>query len=212
MADVIKDCLVYNDKETRFSISEFKAGITVEILEDYSETNYFVRDNLTGIKGWVCASSLLLPPDKPTDKSQISKHEIEGYINIKGISSDTNHLIFTDINRQITHILTGKQYNWKLERSFSCASGKNSSPTTRGIYKICDRGEWFYSERLESGGKYWMRFNGNYLFHSVSMNKNMEIIDGRIGERISNGCIRLEVENIKWIYENVPDGSTVYIV
>jgi len=29
--------------------------------------------------------------------------------------------------------------------------------------------------------------------------------------RISDGCIRLAKENAKWIYDNVPKGSTIYI-
>ena len=37
------------------------------------------------------------------------------------------------------------------------------------------------------------------------------IIDDRLGEALSHGCIRLAPENAKWIYDNILDGTTVVI-
>ena len=37
------------------------------------------------------------------------------------------------------------------------------------------------------------------------------IKDARLGEELSHGCIRLETNNAKWIYENILDTTTVII-
>ena len=49
------------------------------------------------------------------------------------------------------------------------------------------------------------------LFHSIIYNLDGSIRDGRLGMKLSDGCIRLAKVNAKWIYDNVPAGSTVYI-
>jgi lipoprotein-anchoring transpeptidase ErfK/SrfK len=37
------------------------------------------------------------------------------------------------------------------------------------------------------------------------------ITDGRLGIRASHGCIRLDINNAKYIYENIPQGTKVII-
>jgi lipoprotein-anchoring transpeptidase ErfK/SrfK len=43
------------------------------------------------------------------------------------------------------------------------------------------------------------------------MDKNQNITDNTLGEKSSNGCVRLAVEDAKWMYENVENGSDVFI-
>lgn len=38
-----------------------------------------------------------------------------------------------------------------------------------------------------------------------------KVKDGRLGMRLSHGCVRLAIENAKWIYDNIPSGTTVII-
>ena len=49
------------------------------------------------------------------------------------------------------------------------------------------------------------------LFHSIIYNLDGSIRDGRLGMKLPDGCIRLAKVNAKWIYDNVPAGSTLYI-
>ena len=106
------------------------------------------------------------------------------------------------------------EQNWSLLRSFDCSTGKNISPTTRGTFTVTDRGSWFYSERLASGAAHWLRFNEQYLFHSIPMDRHKSIIDGEdiVGEKRSSGCIRLMPEDAKWLYDNIPYGTTAIII
>ena len=37
------------------------------------------------------------------------------------------------------------------------------------------------------------------------------VTDGTMGRPASHGCVRLQLANAKWIYNNVPRGSKVYV-
>ncbi|MBQ9593784.1 MAG: L,D-transpeptidase family protein, partial [Lachnospiraceae bacterium] len=57
---------------------------------------------------------------------------------------------------------------------------------------------------------YWVSFYRDYRFHSVLYDKNDgRLRDGRLGRNLSLGCVRLAIENAKWIYDNVPERSKV---
>ncbi|RNL09798.1 hypothetical protein DMP11_08010 [Parvibacter caecicola] len=60
---------------------------------------------------------------------------------------------------------------------------------------------------------YCTQIKGNYLFHSVSdlPGSKTKLPDGRLGVANSHGCVRLEIGNAKWMYDNVPYRSKIYI-
>lgn len=65
-------------------------------------------------------------------------------------------------------------------------------------------------------GQYCTRINGGILFHSVwyyyrdpSTLSNKQF--NKLGTVCSHGCVRLNVEDAKWIYDNCPLGTTVVI-
>lgn len=211
IATINKDTKIYLDKDLTKIIKPVTKDTKVEILQDKSEKIYYVKNDELKVKGWVKREDLDIPETPKASTDYLSDIELETYVNNLGLDSETNYLVFTDIYRQLTYIFKGKVENWKLIKTIPCSTGKNTSPTTRGIFKIKDKGEWFYSERLGSGAKYWIRFNGSYLYHSVAMDKDKNIIDNTIGERCSNGCVRMSVEDIKWLYDNLESGTTVFI-
>lgn len=210
-AVINENCNIYYDENMNSSIKTIEKGCVVEILKDISEEKYLIKSKEHLLKGWVFSKYLNIPKTPLSKKGKLEPFQIENYINENDFSSKTNYFVFTDIERQLTYILEGKEKNWTLKKTIPCSTGKNSSPTTRGVFKIKERGKWFYSERLKSGAKYWVRFNKSYLFHSVPMDKNGNIIDKTIGERCSSGCIRMGLEDIKWFYENIPSETTVFI-
>lgn len=184
------------------------SGSRVEIIKDRSRQWYYVRYNSK--LGWVKREALNIPSDSSADKSQISVTEFLKYAD-KSLKSSTNHYVWTDIARQRVYILNKTSSGWYLEKTITCSTGKNTSPSLRGDFKIRDRGEWFYSERLGSGAKYWVRYKDSYLFHSVAMDKNQNIIDPTLGEKSSNGCIRMSLEDAKWFYNNIEADTSVTI-
>ena len=133
-------------------------------------------------------------------------------INTLNISSPTKYLIFVSLNEQKVYIYKGHTNNWNECKSCICSSGIKGEETPPGNYFVENRGYSFYSEEYEQGAKYWVGFKGNYLFHSLPYNEDLtEIVDPTIGVPSSHGCIRLEEENAKWIYDNVSGNSRVII-
>lgn len=211
IATINKDTNIYLDYNLQNVLKPINNGTNVEILKDKTKKVYYIKNESLNIKGWVKREDLYIPETPIANTEYLKDIELETYINNLGLDSKTDYLVFTDIYRQLTYIFKGELENWKLIKTIPCSTGSNESPTTRGIFKVGEKGEWFYSERLKSGAMYWIRFNGSYLFHSVAMDKNKNIIDGRIGERCSSGCIRMDLKNIKWLYDNIESGTTVYI-
>jgi len=211
-ARVIKDVALYADKSGNVRAGEIKEGSYVRIIKDFSARWHYIVETQGDKAGWIRREYLDIPPDPPADVSDAGKYALEGYVNILKTESETPYLILVDIKRQKTHVFYGGKENWSLIKSFPCSTGKNESPTIRGAFKITDRGAWFYSYRLGSGGKYWMRFSGPYMFHSQAMDINRNIIPGsEIGRRESNGCVRLLASDAEWLYENIPDDTAVII-
>ncbi len=206
-ASVPQGAVVYeeiNGKANDMIIS----GTKVEILKDRGTKWYYVR--YKNRLGWVKAEALDIPRDRPADTSVLSNNIIEDHAN-NNIASETQHFVWVDIDRQRIYVLKGSKGSWKVERRILCATGMNKSPTTRGHFKIGERGTWFYSERLGSGAMYWVRFNGSYLFHSVAMDKNRNITDPVLGQKHSSGCVRMSVEDAKWFFDNIEENSAVWI-
>ncbi|MDU4939601.1 MAG: L,D-transpeptidase [Clostridium sp.] len=133
-------------------------------------------------------------------------------INELVIESLTPYLIHVDLNAQKTYIYNGNLRNWNLDKTFTCSTGIKGEETPQGVYTIKEKGQWFFSEKYNQGGKYWVQFLGDYLFHSLPYNKEKtNIVDYTLGTPASHGCIRLKDEDSKWIYDNIPKGTKVII-
>ncbi len=202
--------VLYEEENLKKPVDYLKTGDKVEILKDKTRKIYYIKHG--GRLGWTEAQILNIPPDPPTLNNPLTDLEIEEYALSMRFKSDTSYFVWVDIARQKTYIL---RYDDKgvlrLERTVTCATGKNESPTTRGCFTISDRGESFYNDRLQSGAKYWVRFNGSYLFHSVALNKDGTVKDPVLGMRRSDGCVRMSMEDIKWFYDNIPQGTAVRV-
>lgn len=133
-------------------------------------------------------------------------------INELNITSNTNFLINVDINSQKTYVYKAESDNWNLLKTFSCSTGIDGENTPVGSFSIKEKGEWFFSDEYNQGGKYWSQITGDILFHSLPYsNDRTTIVDYTINKPSSHGCIRLYLDDAKWIYENVPRDSKVII-
>lgn len=207
IAAVPKGAVLYDNIEGK-AVNLILSGQKVEILKDRGGEWYYVKYKEQ--KGWVKAVTLDIPPDRSTNTSVLSDSVILDYAN-RELESKTNHFVWVDIDRQRVYVLKGETGNWSIEKRIVCATGRNKTPTVRGTFEIGDRGQWFYSERLNSGAMYWVRFEGSYLFHSVAMDKDKNITDNVLGKRRSSGCVRMSVEDAKWFFENIEAGTGVWV-
>ena len=139
--------------------------------------------------------------------SDYTKAEKETFVNSKGYSSSTNYLIWISTYTQRVNIYQGSKGNWKLIRNCRVATGKHSTPTPRGTYKITYKEKgWYYSTTCV---KKIVHFAGRNSFHSRIYRYNGSLSDATIGRPASNGCIRMYMEDINYIYNSMPKGTTV---
>ncbi len=124
-------------------------------------------------------------------------------------SSATPYIMLVDRAANKVGILQGWQGAWSPIAYWDCSVGKASTPTVSGLFTIGSRGTSFDSYGVRC--YWWTQFYGDYLFHSVPHYPGGGIQDGRLGIALSHGCVRLELDNAKWIYDNIPSGTTVYV-
>lgn len=133
-------------------------------------------------------------------------------INTLNITSNTSYLINVNLDNQKTYIYKRKDGNWNLIRTCPCSTGISGEDTPCGSFSVQEKGDWFFSEKFEQGGKYWTQITGDILFHSVPFARDKKtILDYTLNSPASHGCIRLSVDDAKWIYSNVPRGSKILI-
>ena len=147
---------------------------------------------------------------KNFNKREDYTKRISEFVNSGNFNSETNYFIWVDLKNFRVNIFKGSSKKWQLLNSYICTIGKESTPTPKGTYTIGIKGLYF---GVEKGYKCWYytQFKGNYLFHSIIYNLNGTVKDGRLGMALSDGCVRLAKENAKWIYDNIPERTKVYI-
>ena len=128
----------------------------------------------------------------------------------QGISSNTKWLILVDTRANRVAIYSGSKGNWAEKKYWSCTTGAAGTPTVKGYFTVQSKGLAFGSGYT---CWYYTQFYGNYLFHSILYNPGSKtsIQDGRLGINASHGCVRLSLANAKWIYDNIPRGTKVYV-
>ncbi len=126
-------------------------------------------------------------------------------------SSSTKWLIVVDTSACRFGVFEGSKGNWTAMKYWKCSPGKPSTPTKKGKFTVKSKGKSFSGKTYTCW--YYTQFYGNYLIHSVLYQKGSmtKIKTGTLGKQLSHGCVRLAIENAKWVYDNIPRGTTVYI-
>lgn len=97
-------------------------------------------------------------------------------------------------------------------KAMVCSAGES---TPEGTFSIQNKWKWLNLIEYQCG-QYTSQITGDYLFHSVPYNSmNVYNLDtsmyNQLGTLCSHGCIRLKVEDAKWIYDNCDSGTEVTI-
>ncbi len=108
--------------------------------------------------------------------------------------------IHIEVDRKTLNLIDYK--TGQIIKSYTVATGKSSSPTPLGTFKITTKEKWG-----EGFGSRWMGLNvtwGNYGIHGTNK-------PGSIGFNASAGCIRMRNSDIEDLFERVEQGTTVVI-
>ena len=152
-----------------------------------------------------------------------NKEEVEFELIVKKAPAKvSSSKYYIKVNKELNVLMVygldeNNEYN-KLVKTFVISAGNN---TPLGTYKTDLKYETL---KLEGGvyGHYTVRFlkSRGMWFHSVPYfskptNGNWDNLEyeeyNKLGTLASLGCIRLAVIDAKWIYDNIPKGTTVEI-
>ena len=104
-----------------------------------------------------------------------------------------------------------------LVRTMKCSTGKNDTPTPKGTFKSTTGpgARWHYFKKFKCWAQYAYYIQGDILFHSVLYNQKDGPVTqssvNNLGRKASHGCVRLSVEDAKWLYTNCPKATTVVV-
>ena len=104
--------------------------------------------------------------------------------------------------------------NGKTIYTMLTSTGVAGHGTPRGTYRISDRGPQFMLS-YGIGARYWVRIRGAILFHSIPIYRDGTYIPSmgaRLGQKASQGCVRLSVSDSIWFYNQIPSGTKVRVV
>jgi peptidoglycan hydrolase-like protein with peptidoglycan-binding domain len=105
----------------------------------------------------------------------------------------------------------------KIVRQMICSSGTYETPSSIGSWKLgSGRSRFPLFPKFNVYVQYWTPIANGMGFHSVIYNtKNTMDLSvstySHLGRRASHGCIRLQVADAKWIYENAGKGTVVTV-
>lgn len=102
---------------------------------------------------------------------------------------------------------------------FPVATGKNKTLTPEGEFRIITKvkNPWYVPKRIPGGSKEnplgtrWLGLSvprtGGYKYGIHGTNNPYSI-----GHHVSQGCIRMQNKDVEWLFQNIPLGTTVFIV
>lgn len=106
---------------------------------------------------------------------------------------------------------------YDLEQTFTCSTGLHDS-TPRGVFLDGHPvNRWHHFEKFNCWAQYSFEVTGDIMFHSVIYGSNTEgsLRSGSLyalGNPASHGCIRLTVDDAKWLYEHCKRGTVAIVI
>lgn len=168
----------------------------------YPKEGYIATSGRVGINNtyYIASSSGTLKADKVANR--LIKRA-------QRYSSPSKYLILVDIDNPCMVVMQGKKNAWKTKFVWDCDTGAPSTPTIEGVFPLGMKG-YSFGESHGYSCYWWSQISGDYLIHTRLYVANTHILlDGTIGQRCSQGCVRSYDENVKWIWDNVPSGTTI---
>jgi len=135
------------------------------------------------------------------------------WINAKGYGSETQYLCWVSIAMQRVNVFQGSAGHWTLIHTFLCATGAASTPTPVGVYTVFGRSAvGWWTSTYSCFPVVNFKLGSGYAFHSrLYDSKGKYLIDASIGFPVSHGCVRMYDADIQWIYDNIPNNTTVVV-
>jgi hypothetical protein len=106
----------------------------------------------------------------------------QDYLNRVDAKSSTKYYVMISLKDHVVDVFKGSNHHWTILKRWSCSTGKKSTPTLKGHFKVGNKGQRFYVNRTVYCN-YYTQIKGNYLMHSV-LKAHGRVYDGRLGVSI----------------------------
>lgn len=150
--------------------------------------------------------------DEETQRLLFSENAVEG----ERVEQPFYIKVSLDDQRVYVYRWSEGGYN-QLIKTMICSSGFGNS-TPKGVFVSPGQRDarWHYFAEFHCWAQYAFIIKGNILFHSVIYSRKDEASLRRstlakLGHKASHGCVRLKVEDAKWIYEHCGEGQVIEI-
>ena len=159
-------------------------------------------------------------------KIAVSNACYAAYKSVQNKYSSSKYIMVIDNSHYRTFVFTGSKGNWTPYADWAATVGTANGgddtfgETFRGTSKVRKKGYMMGQCPYEF---YWTEFYINSAarnsdgegqrFHSIlywGASPKSSVYDGTLGAAASHGCVRLATDNAKWVYKNIPIGTTVW--
>ena len=165
-----------------------------------------------GSSVWVPHNTVTVSSKNFTVSDTLTNAEKETFVNAMGYVSKTPYLIWIHPRTQKVNVFMGEQGKWVLQKSFTCSTGANQTPTPAGSYEYCARDNaWIKPEYQVRPVLYFDVYRG-LAFHSRLYSPDgSRLIDSTIGRPASHGCVRMYDDDIAWLELYMTFGTKVIV-
>lgn len=192
------------------TLPEGESGLLLEYKSDSTGTTSIKIQLEDGSNGWVSGKDVEISQDDCTTTDDYDDDRKVDFVNSMGYDSTTAYLVWVNLYTQRVNVFQGYQGNWALVNTFECATGKNSSPTTTGVYTYSA-----LQDKWDLGDTYVkpvMIYNGGEAITSRPYDAQTNYItDTTMGKPASGGSVRMREDDIRWMAENIPVGTLVVV-
>lgn len=210
-ATLRQNVTTYADKYLSSANGSLAVGTEVIYADHYSDTSAYLYLPEEERFCWVSYYSVRVSGEDLVVEGDYSNEDKVTFVNAKAYASNSDYLIWINLEHQKVNLFIGEEGNWKLERVMDCATGANQTPTPTGIttYSKYENG-WFNPTYYVKPVLYINPARA-IAMHSILFHPDGRVQDGTLGRNVSHGCIRLAPEDINYLAEYVPIGTTVVV-
>lgn len=160
---------------------------------------------------WVPYSAIRISNRDYTVYQDFSDTDKELFVNFKEYQSDSDYLIWINLERQKVNVFQGSQGKWDLIRVSTCSSGANTTPTPAGVMKYAAYGNGWFHDTYYVKPVMYLNVTRGIAMHSILFSPDGTVQDGTQGRPASHGCVRMPPDEINWLAQYIPIGTTVVV-
>lgn len=190
----------------------------------YKTTEYYGDNTVDAVKAFQRKNGIKVTGnvDADTWDALFNDADVRGVGDEARAATPVPYTFEVDVNNQAVKIW---KYNeaaggyTDLDQAFICTTGTKKNPSPQGTFTLNGRRARFCTFPTWGGNeaRWWVQITPEIAFHSViftDASRPETLVKSsytNLGKRGSHGCIRLTLEDAKWMYDHAREGMKVRI-